>query len=132
MKKIIVLMSIIVVTILIYPSFGHSGDWRRMHKSDFPAKVRSVSFKYTLDATHTITFGKWTVAFSSEPPIAKVSDCAGCEPGYLAISISGLVCSNEIEGTPPCNLELLRDGSRSYCSIDKIGFVTCPSDLTTY
>lgn len=116
---------------------ANMGDqkWERLGSADFPARVKAVAFKTNvLDADHSVSWGRWTVSFDKDSPVAYWLKCGSgnCDGGF---TINKLICTNSVSGQKSCFLLFIFDRRRgSICNLsisgesENIG-IRCPVDV---
>jgi len=121
---------------------ARADDWTNMSASMFPSKVQSVTFSNgdVIDATHSECWGKWCVQLdSAAPTIAQHAN----NNGIVLISISPLVCHNDIVGNitgtadgNACRMDMIMKQGSATCGLaifknsNNYGFdIQCPTDL---
>lgn len=126
-----------VLVLATLASAAHAEDWERMTASQFPAHVKSITFRrYTIDATRWVRWGKWEVAFGAASPIARWSVPSNGTGDEVGMQVTGLKCTNDVVGTVDCWLWLIHDPHHGYVcefmgdqDLEKLD-PDCPTDLT--
>jgi hypothetical protein len=100
----------IVAALLLAPAstaLANSVDQSSMFDpSLYPAHVSALHIDgYTIDASNSMTWGNWSVGFGASPPVAKYDTQYS-----VSVQITGLSCSNSIEGTHDCGISCAKVG----------------------
>lgn len=128
--------SFILLCLLV--SITWAGDWKQMSLSNFPSRVRAITFPsgHILDSSQTLSWGAWGVSFGGGAPTAVGNSF---QMSLGSISIENLTCTNSIVGAKTCKmlLWLPHMQTNTPCFIDVDGTntrieINCPSDLNIY
>jgi hypothetical protein len=93
----------------------------------YPAHVRAIHFDdSTIDATHSVSWGAWSVSFGAQPPVASYMN-----NGIAQVQVNGLVCTNSIAGTFPCGMNLSPNGCAQSLGMPNTApmLITCPESI---
>lgn len=87
-------------------------DWRGLRTSDLPARVKAiVGLPATIDLQNCATWGRWTVCFGGQSPIATYR--RGQQ--FPLIDIGPLRCNNPVVEDLQCSMTLTIGGPVNAC-----------------
>jgi hypothetical protein len=114
---------------LIISATAQADDWRS--QSNYPARISAFAFDTgSLDSSHSIRIGSWTISFAQGPPI--VVSLPQYKYYVTQFPPWQLICSNSISGQIGCALELSYDNPE-HCTIVSNDFqfpVPCPTSVS--
>jgi hypothetical protein len=110
-------------------------DWHA--RANYPARVAAITFdSYTLDATHSVSFGSWSISFDPQGP--PVMESFGGGAYYATVNLGGpngqilpLVCNNAVTGQRRCTLNFNPNQNICELGVDP-GLrlpIPCPTDI---
>jgi len=120
-----IILSAMIMTAFLTMSYVTIANAERVSslgRSDFPARVKAIGFPSgnEISPSSSLTWGKWSVSFKGQLPIAKYSYVPDL-PQYV---IEGLRCSNSVVGTTNC--ALTGTMNREVCMLNPGGGASVP------
>jgi hypothetical protein len=128
-RKILFLWFVVVAFTYAIAQHCLAGDWITMFQDPaaWPTRLRSMTFEngITLDASHTIRYGTWTVEFGASTPVVVRETYSG-QPSCGDLQIHGLKCSNSVTGPQACDFVLMMGSSPQRMRSSASCFVQSP------